>query len=182
MKDRFSRRLIQALTPGLVFVALFTAGCGTQPQPAAEKEVNPTAPEELAKRRAQFVRGEPAIRIPQITLPTFRKWGVQETAADALARIGKDAVGPLTAALRDPNPQMRLNATRALARMGATAVDAVPALTQALRDSNEDVRQGAARALGQIGPEASAAIPDLIEAMRTPKEETQASASMPQTP
>ncbi len=98
--------------------------------------------------------------------PTLEGLRVNEAAAQALGRIGAAAVEPLTVALRDPDSEVRLQATIALARIGPDAAPAVPLLVQALRDDSTEVRIGAARALGQIGPGASAAVPNLIEALR----------------
>ncbi len=104
-----------------------------------------------------------------IAWPPVSEWGLKETAADALARIGGDAVTQLIGALHDPEPQVRLQAVRALARIGPDAAPAVAALTERLTDSDLLVRQNAARALGQIGPAAKSAIPQLIQALQTEK-------------
>jgi HEAT repeat protein len=103
------------------------------------------------------------------SVPAFREWGVRETAADALARIGDPALPALVATLRDPDHSVRAQAARALARMGPKAASAVPELIIALDDSNEEVRQGAARALGQIGADAEKAVPALIKALKDPR-------------
>ncbi|MBS0208985.1 MAG: HEAT repeat domain-containing protein [Planctomycetes bacterium] len=91
---------------------------------------------------------------------------LQETAADALARIGNDAVPALIAALEDKDPEVRSFACRSLSVMGDRAAPAVGALTARLSDPDENVRRAAARALGQIGPAAKSAIPALIELLR----------------
>ena len=101
-----------------------------------------------------------------IAWPPVSEWGLKEMAADALARIGADAVPELVSALNDSNPQVRLQAARALARIGPDAAPAVQALTEHLTDVNPLVRQNAARALGQIGPRAKSAVPDLIRALQ----------------
>jgi transglutaminase-like putative cysteine protease len=98
--------------------------------------------------------------------PPVQQWGLPETAADALSRIGEPAVPALVSALSDPDPKVRLQAARALARIGPPARDAVPALTRALDDTDLAVRANAARALGQIGPNASSAVPDLIRSLK----------------
>lgn len=99
-------------------------------------------------------------------LPAIRQETLQETAATALARIGPEAISALVQALRDVDPQVRIQAALALARMGPDASPAVPALMEALSDRDEAVRRSAARALGQVGPPARAAIPALIAALR----------------
>jgi len=91
---------------------------------------------------------------------------VNEMAAMALGRIGFAAVEPLAFELqRNPNPEVRLQVTAALAFIGPEAEGAVPQLTAALQDESVAVRRGAARALGQIGPGAAPAIPALINAL-----------------
>lgn len=99
----------------------------------------------------------------------FRDWGVRETAADSLGRIGDAAVPALIAALEDADRDVRAQATRALARMGPKAEDAIPALIDALDDDDKEVRRGAARALGQIGPLAEEAVPALVRALKDPR-------------
>lgn len=166
-------------------VACGSSGCnrGEQAEPPAEGKVlevtdkstvvprDPTqmTAEQIAALRARVDPVSPAplggvtragrfTELTRVTLP--------ETAADALARIGEPALRPLIETLRDPNPQARLNAVRALSKMGPAAREAVPDLARLLRsDPDEQVRQNAARALGQIGPDAAEAIPALIEAM-----------------
>lgn len=149
---------------------LVSAGCrrkiANQPQPSGNakdqvdlaqtkpKVVRPARPDETARLRV---------------MRAFRDWGVRETAADALARIGDAAVPSLVATLQDPDRDVRAQAARALARMGPRAEPAIPALIAALNDSDQEVRMGAARALGQIGPPAAEAVPDLIEALKDPR-------------
>lgn len=99
----------------------------------------------------------------------FRDWGVRETAADSLGRIGDAAVPALITALEDADRDVRAQAARALARMGPKAEAAIPALIEALDDDDKFVRQGAARALGQIGPLAEDAVPALMQALKDPR-------------
>jgi HEAT repeat protein len=92
----------------------------------------------------------------------YRPWGIKETAVDALGRIGGNAVPTLISTLNDPNPRVRAEAARALARIGPQATEAVQPLIARLDDPDEEVRQAAARALGQVGPAAAPAVPALI--------------------
>jgi HEAT repeats len=101
-----------------------------------------------------------------ITWPPVAQWGLPETSADALSRIGEPAVPALVGALSDPEVNVRVQAARALARIGPPAKAAVLALTKALDDPDAGVRQNAARALGQIGPDARDAVPELIRSLK----------------
>lgn len=100
--------------------------------------------------------------------PVEREKTVQETAADALARIGEPAVPMLVETLNDRDPHARAQSARALALMGPKAQAAVPQLILSLDDADEHVRRGAARALGQIGPAAQSAVPALIRLLKLP--------------
>jgi HEAT repeat protein len=108
---------------------------------------------------------------PFNNLGLMPEWGLQETAADALARIGPASIPALLRALGDKDPQVRVRAAQAFSRMGPEASPAVPLLTKALSDPDRGVRRGAAHALGQIGPAAESAIPALAVALSEPVEE-----------
>jgi hypothetical protein len=175
---------------------LTLAGCGdTPPKKNAEQQkvtINPAALTRvqdvgsasssgsggipIAKDAARGVEIESPSLLPERILrresgplawPPFPAWGLKETSADALARIGAGAVPALAEALGDSSAQVRLQAARALARIGPDAAAAVPALTSALSDLDPLVRQNAARALGQIGPAAHDAVPSLMQALRS---------------
>ena len=70
--------------------------------------------------------------------------------------------------LGEKDSKTRLEAVRALGKMGVAAKEAIPALTELLRDreKEENIRLQAAGALGKMGPEAKAAIPALTELLR----------------
>lgn len=103
---------------------------------------------------------------PQLGEPMAREPSIEETVADALARIGADAVPFLVETLEDPDPEVRMYAARALAMMGQAGQEAVPALIQHLRDPDERVRRASARALGQMGPAAKTAVKSLIQLLK----------------
>jgi HEAT repeat protein len=109
-----------------------------------------------------------ALTAPGLNEPYARVLSVQETVADALGRIGPDAVPALIKALSHPDVEVRVEAAHSLALIGARAQAAVPELARLLSDEHEEVRRGAARALGQIGPAASSAIPALLRLMEMP--------------
>lgn len=93
----------------------------------------------------------------------------QAAASDALGRIGAPAVQPLSEALSDADPSVRIEACRALAYMGSKAKDAVAPLTRTLSDPEDAVREEAAHALGQIGEQAQLAIPELMQMLHSKK-------------
>ena len=181
----------------LVSIAV-TAGCdsaGAQPRPLPGVKAEGQAKENKGKQTPPvkpdtIIEGEsrrespskpdpraPAVRVrttrpPLVTLPVmpeFRQPTEQETAAAALARIGRAAVPSLIQTLGHRDPQVRRQAALVLARIGPDAADAVPELTAMLDDPEESVRKAAARALGQIGPEASEAVPALMRQLVQPK-------------
>lgn len=144
-----------------------SGGCRRGPDLSATTSAPKMA---AAKPKAKVVRPAPEEGLLRLrTVRAFREWGVRETAADALARIGDPAVPALIETLRDPDPSIRAQAAKAFARMGPKAAPAVPELILALNDDEREVRQGAARALGQIGPGAEEAVPALIKALKDPR-------------
>ncbi|HEV3339587.1 MAG TPA: HEAT repeat domain-containing protein [Pirellulales bacterium] len=153
---------------GLTLLCCLLAGCQRGPRTTPSKEAVQKAIDD-AKRTSRVRDAQQAAVVRTPAMPAFRAWGVQETATDALARIGDAAVPALIETLEDPDDEVRAQAAQALARMGATAAPAVDALVRALNDPNEEVRRGAARALGQIGSEADEAVPALIDAIKDPR-------------
>ena len=75
---------------------------------------------------------------------------VRYYAGAALAELGTSAVDPLVVALQDPDRYQRSGAAYALGRLGGTARSAKPQLLKALSDEDRDVRRHAAYALGRI--------------------------------
>lgn len=74
---------------------------------------------------------------------------VRQTAVDALARCGDEAVPVLTEALESPYDGVRVRAAKALHRIGTMAV--APPLYDHLEDSNPVVRHYAYETLEQLG-------------------------------
>jgi HEAT repeat protein len=91
---------------------------------------------------------------------------VRFEAARALAKLGAAAAPALAKALGAPEPRARSSAARALAALGPRAVAAVPRLAAALKDLSPEVREGAAAALGRVGPQAAPAVAALGEALK----------------
>jgi HEAT repeat protein len=152
---------------------LATAGCDVHNAHLDAKRIAADIDKQLTQHETE--RLEVVVQKPILTALLGTEGGqvheasLQETVADALARIGNDAVPALVAALSDHDAEVRAYACRALSVMGERASPAVPSLIERLSDSDENVRRSAARALGQIGPNARAAIPALIELMRNQK-------------
>jgi HEAT repeat protein len=161
------RTATRLLAIHVVMVSCLTAGCQRGPRTIPSSEDLGKAATAKKAKVVHPARNEGMVRLR--TIRAFREWGVRETAADALARIGDAAVPALIDTLHDPDHEIRAQAARALARMGNKAGPAVPALVAALDDPNRDVRQGAARALGQIGPDAEEAVPALVTALKDPR-------------
>jgi len=147
------------------FLGLLAAGCGRE-DPAPLRVVHQdsaTGPEAAPAAEPGLPRlgaGATGERL----LP--RERSAEQTTLDALARIGAPSVPALIAVLGDPDPEMRKNAARALARIGSDASQAVPELIAALNDKDPGVRKFATRALGEIGPAAGKAVPALIKELR----------------
>jgi HEAT repeat protein len=138
---------------------------------AAESRAAESRAARIARIRPELAEAEGAADEP-VVLRSYREWTIQETAADALGRIGTAAVPELVGALAHPDPEVRRQASRVLARIGPGAAVAVPVLRQLLVDQDSTVRQAAIRALGQIGPPAAAAVPDLMILLESTAEQS----------
>ena len=86
---------------------------------------------------------------------------VRWKSAEALAKIGKDSVGPLIVLLRHPDEDVRWKAAIALGEIGD--VRAIDPLIGLLGDQDHYVKGRVAVALGMIG---QPAVPPLIRALR----------------
>ena len=167
----FSRAKLSACLGALTVVAF--AGCGKLHNAYRDaQQIDGDIKDNLSHQEKNTELIEIVVQKPILTALLGDEGGqihepsLQETVADALARIGNDAVPSLIAALDDRDPEVRSYACRALSVMGDRAAPAVPALIKRLSDEDENVRRSAARALGQVGPGAREAIPALIELMR----------------
>ena len=90
-------------------------------------------------------------------------------AIAALVGFGAEAVPHLTPVVTgDPDPEARLDAIRALIKLGPTARPAVPAICAATKDRIVFVRRGAAIALGIITPAGPEAVEALMGALIDP--------------
>ena len=160
--------LTSLLLVGVNFVACSSGELPDTSTPTFEEP--PTAqpnPTPAADQQA----GVPWLRPAQPIVRPMSEWTLEETAEDALGRMGSAAVPMLIEKLRyeDPEParqaSVRRQAAEVIARIGPQAQAAVPELIKALDDPSVDVRKSAAFALGQIGPAASSAAPALLRTM-----------------
>jgi len=100
-----------------------------------------------------------------IKLLRHRNFDIQWQAAEALARIGKEAIPELLRALKTPYIDIRLGAIEALGDIGHP--DAVNDLIHVIRaDPNSEIRWAGALMLGQIGD--SRAIEPLTQLLKEP--------------
>jgi HEAT repeat protein len=89
----------------------------------------------------------------------------------ALAALGEEArpaAAALTAALKDPDGQVRGAAAAALGNLGVAAAAAVPGLVEQLLEPEEDARRSAARSLARLGAVARPAMPRLQALLQGP--------------
>ncbi len=75
---------------------------------------------------------------------------VRQNLGAALAKLPLDSVGPLAAALKDPNPARRAGAAYALGLIGEPAAAALPGLLDALADADLEVRRQASQSVGRV--------------------------------
>jgi HEAT repeat protein/S1-C subfamily serine protease len=105
-----------------------------------------------------------------------REAAVRQRAARSLGQVGTDnrqTVFPvLTAALKDPDLQVRVAAAEALTTVSPLQAGDLPLLLDMLKHQDVLVRGVAARAVGKLGAAARSAIPALTELVRgTPDRE-----------
>jgi HEAT repeat protein len=89
---------------------------------------------------------------------------VKREAAEALGKMGPEAIPSLVKALQNNQYFARRMSALALGEIGGA--DAVPALIKALQDGDRSVRVISVQALGKIGPDAREAIPALTRALK----------------
>jgi HEAT repeat protein len=80
-------------------------------------------------------------------------------------------------ALKDQNPNVRIEAAFGLMRLGPRAKGAVAALAESLEDTDRSVRRFVVRALKKIGPDAKRAVPSLVLALNDKDPETRIEAA-----
>lgn len=132
------------------------------------------APAEERHRRAMRLCGVlgPGAReaIPELTRFLVGFSTGTEDAASALARIGEDAVAPLSQAATNVDHRVREMAVVALGVMQDKAHAATAVLAQAMTDPVQKVRYYAAGALGQTAADVPLAVPALVSGLKDPDE------------
>ena len=135
------------------------------PQAAEEKAAPPLPPD-----AGPLYRGRPLAHY-LAQLKSAASAPERIGAIHAIGAFGSDAagaIGPLTSALSDPDPEVRAAAANSLARTGVPPAATLQALTAALGDANERVRIQSALALKSGGPWAAPAVPQLTAALKDP--------------
>lgn len=152
LQDKLSTLILDALGSDKVAVRRAAA--------RALAEINPP-PEVAAPRLIKAIHdGDPS---------------VIGNAIDALASLGTQIV-PRIADNALKNKELRLYATRVLARIGPDAKEAAPALAEALADAQGDFRREAQFVLGMFGSAAAPAVPELIKSLTSDDEQIRNSA------
>ena len=92
-------------------------------------------------------------------------------AAKALSNYkaqAKEAIPALTKLLRDPDIDVRWNASKTLGKIGPDSKVSIAEIVAQLQDEQALVREHAAEALGDIGLDAAIAIPELVRVLTDP--------------
>jgi HEAT repeat protein len=152
------------------------------PPPAAEP-VPARLPAEVVRLIEALAHQDPAVRlraakqlgergraahwaVPELSKALRDRFpDVRRQAGKALAAVGAAAVPELVQALRERDVAVRARAARSLALIGPEAREAVETLTAGLRDADPSVRAASVLALGEIGPAAKPAVPGLVKAL-----------------
>jgi len=109
--------------------------------------------------------GETNMRKPPVFVLTL--WLAMGIAggAGAATLSEEKPLGHWLESLENSDAAIRIEALRAIGKLGLEAEKAVPALIARLADDDANVRAAAAEALGALGPVAKSAIPALLKAL-----------------
>ncbi|MBI3409221.1 MAG: HEAT repeat domain-containing protein [Planctomycetes bacterium] len=144
---------------------------------APSTTVTHPAPEEVKTVAAAQEEKKPKTMEDFIHELSSKKARVRGEAAAALGKFGdkaKEAIPALIKLLKDNDPNVRLEATITLAKIGP---DSVPALTRALESQNKLTRMGAALSLGHLGSAAKRAEPELKKLLKDTEEDVRCHAA-----
>jgi HEAT repeat protein len=89
---------------------------------------------------------------------------VRQAACNTLARLGKPALPALASGLKSSDPDLRWQASHAIARIGGN--EAVEVYVEALKDPSAEVRRVAVGALGSLGLSDKLIVLTLAEAVK----------------
>jgi HEAT repeat protein len=103
---------------------------------------------------------------------------VPHYAANALARIGRDALPSLLAALTNQQATTRAVVAPEIRYLGTNARSAIPALISLLQDTDLAVAWGAAYSLRELGLEPALVVPALTNSLRDPRPKLRCSAAI----
>lgn len=84
-----------------------------------------------------------------------------DQVAEAMAQVGKPAIGPLTEAIKAPEARVRRGAALALGQIRPIAPGAVQGLTAGLEEPDPAVKGAFLAALGHLGTRAGEAVPSV---------------------
>ena len=126
---------------------------------------------EVSRHAAFLLRGLGPAAIPLLLDALPLESSRVDQVAEALAEIGRPAVGPLKGATGSPNPRVRRGAALALGQVRPLAPGTLPKLVDGLADPDLEVRVASLTALGFLGPRASEAVPAVRALGRDPSAE-----------
>jgi HEAT repeat protein len=106
--------------------------------------------------------------------------GVRQNIARALGQMGDKAIVPLREALKDDDPQVRLEAVKAVGLLSdAVAAEAIPELTQRAGAENHELRKAAVAVLARVvGPMSRDAWDPLLRCLQDPDLECKRNAAL----
>jgi HEAT repeat protein len=127
---------------------------------ATKLETLLSASDDGVSRHAAFLLGKlgPSA-CPRLLGALAAKKSRIEQIAEALAQIGRPAVGSLSEATRAPDPRVRSGAALALAQIRPVPPGVVPRLADGLGDPQPDVKLAFLTAIGYLGPRAVECVP-----------------------
>ena len=96
---------------------------------------------------------------------------LREVAAQALAKLGDDAIPSLRLSLKDRYPGVQLASANSLWKIREDVTESIPILAQLLGETTNfyDFRWRAAQVLGDMGPKAQPAVQALTQALKDPE-------------
>src|SRR5438034_4436920 len=96
---------------------------------------------------------------------------LREVAAQALAKLGTDAIPSLRLSLKDRHPGVQLTSANSLWKIRGDGTEAIPVLVKLLGETTNfyDFRWRAAQVLGDMGPKAQPAVQGLTRALKDPE-------------